>query len=149
MQDRGIASVHLRPAVRYERNRSHHIRLLATSMMLVAIGACADTRENGVLAPPAPPTTQLIQDNEVMATALTVVFQDPSADSVRAEYQSADGSDTGATPWFASSRGALPVLGLRPSTTYLITLQSRRGSEITNLVPRPGSETTWMVPPCA
>ena len=132
MQDRGIASVHLRPAVRYERNRSHQIRFLVTSMMLVAIGACADTRENGVLAPPAPPTTQLIQDNEVMATALTVVFQDPSADSVRAEYQSADRSDTGTTPWFASSSGALPVLGLRPSTTYLVTLQSRRGSEITN-----------------
>ncbi len=62
--------------------------------------------------------------------ALDVTFADPSADSIRARYASADGTDVGATPWFPSGKGALPILGLRPATQYTITLDSRRGSSI-------------------
>ncbi|MDQ2890682.1 MAG: hypothetical protein M3R65_09080 [Gemmatimonadota bacterium] len=100
--------------------------------MAVALAACSDSNPTNAVAPPQGPTAEVVAPDPTLATALTVSYQDPSADSVRAEYQSADGTDAGDTPWYPSSTGDLPVLGLRASTPYLITLQSRRGHSITN-----------------
>lgn len=98
----------------------------------LGFAACADARQDQIMSPPAPPKTSMISADPSIATNLTVSFQDASADSVRAEYQSADGTESGVTPWFASSKGTLPILGLRAATQYAITLQSRRGSNIVN-----------------
>jgi hypothetical protein len=62
-----------------------------------------------------------------LASALEVAFTDPGADSVRAHYVSADGTDAGTTPWFAARGDSLLILGLKPATRYSVTLQSKRG----------------------
>ncbi len=127
--------------------RRSAIPLRVTAMTLaLSLGACAaDSRSDGLVAPPLPPSAEVVAADPSMVNALEVSYRDPSADSVRAEYTSGDGTDVGDTPWFAATAGVVPILGLRAGTQYLVTLQSRRGGSVTNGATI--SQTTAALPP--
>lgn len=97
---------------------------------LVVIGGCTDGPTAPALVPPTPPVITFVGVPLALANALTIAYSSRSADSIRARYQSADGTDAGATPWFAATQDSLVVLGLRPATTYVVTLQSMRGASV-------------------
>lgn len=102
--------------------------LICALASLAGLGACADVATAPLAtAPPAPPAIASLNSRAQLADALTVDYVDRGADSVRATYVAADGSDSGATPWFPAATDSLAILGLRPGTSYSVTLQSERG----------------------
>jgi hypothetical protein len=63
-----------------------------------------------------------------MVTEARVVFSDPDADSVRAHFRAVVDGDTGTTPWVSDHAQTIPVLGLRPSTAYILWAEAKRGA---------------------
>jgi hypothetical protein len=49
------------------------------------------------------------------------------ADFARVSYRSTNGSDAGVTPWQTPESASILVLGLLPSTTYTMWIESKRG----------------------
>ena len=98
---------------------------------LVAIGACSDGLTGPVVIPPTPPVIASVGVRASLADALSIAYTVSRADSVRAVYRSADGADSGATPWFAAKEDSIIVLGLRPATQYTVVLQAEHGGAVT------------------
>src|SRR5207248_243147 len=63
-------------------------------------------------------TIRSVAQTRAMATGVWVSVWTANADSIRIAYESADGTDTGSTPWFPSTVAQVPVLGLRSHTSY-------------------------------
>jgi hypothetical protein len=101
--------------------------VVAATALLVAATACSDSLSHDITQPATPATVTSITADGLVPTAARVSYSGETADSVRAHFLSAAG-DSGVTPWFPAEAGAVPVLGLLPSTTYEMTLESGRGA---------------------
>jgi hypothetical protein len=124
----------------------HPGTILLSLAALIAIGACADSPTSPQLvAPPSPPVVTSVGTRAFLADAIVIDYSDHSADSVRAVYRAADGSDAGSTPWFSVAHDSLVVLGLRPATQYAVTLQAKRGSFVATGATT--TQTTAALPP--
>lgn len=101
------------------------VGLLLSALLI----ACTDTTSPSSLAPPpGRPTSLLVKPSPNMVGAARVAFSDADADSVRAHYAAADGSETGVTPWVSDHTGSVRVLGLRADTKYLVWTEAKRGA---------------------
>jgi hypothetical protein len=117
------------------------LRLLALSGVLVT--ACSDSlTQADVLSPAAPVDITTISADAAINDAARISFAPTSADSVRAQYTSADGTDQGVTPWFPAGRGQITALGLLAATTYAILLETRYAGNTVN-----GAATNFSTPP--
>lgn len=63
-----------------------------------------------------------------MVNGARVRFVDLDADSVRAHYVAADGTEAGVTPWVSDSNRTVLVLGLRSAMRYLVWTEAKRAS---------------------
>lgn len=109
------------------------------------LAGCTDKLAHPTLTEPASAlSAETLNPDPNLDDAAEISFAPAATDSVRAHYASSDSSDVGVTPWFAASSGAITVLGLRPSTTYNITLEARgMGSPVMGT---PSSYTTPALP---
>lgn len=107
------------------------LALAGATLIGIVIG-CSDSNANPeLLEPPTPLVASVVNANPAAPAVARVQFAPNAADSVRARYTSSDSSDTGVTPWFPAVSGSVPMLGLRPATSYLVTLEARRaGSSV-------------------
>jgi hypothetical protein len=97
---------------------------VSTSVSIAATSS-SDSVARDMAGPPGPLTVTSITPDQSIPIAAQVSYSGQAADSVRAHYSSADGSDTGITPWIPARSGAIPLLGLRAATTYAVTLESK------------------------
>jgi len=93
--------------------------------LVIATMACSDT----VSPPSGPPTIERVDVRAESTNVLsaTVSFTIHGADSARVSFRSATG-DSGITPFqrVVGTTGRVTVLGLRDSTTYLLSLEAAR-----------------------
>lgn len=114
------------------RQPAHFAFLALAAITLAFTAACSDTATNNpVDMAPAPPAQIGAVTDAVHTSGAVIAYVAPGSDSVRAHFTSADGTDSGVTPWFGSSAGSLTVLGLRASTTYTLSLDSEHGGMVT------------------
>ncbi|MEO7217164.1 MAG: hypothetical protein ABI026_03150, partial [Gemmatimonadaceae bacterium] len=116
---------------------------MAASLLLV-VTSCSDSLSHDLIAPPTPATVTSITLDQLLPIAAQVSYSGATADSVRAHYTSTDNSDSGVTPWFSAASGDVPLLGLRASTSYEVTLEARRSGS--SVMSGPTSYTTPALP---
>ncbi len=127
-----------------ERQSKALLTLASVATILAAL-ACTDKLAHPMLTEPiSAPSVATLNADPNLVDAAEISFASATADSVRAHYASTASPDSGVTPWFAASAGALTVLGLRAATTYNITLEARgTGSAVMGT---PSSYTTPALP---
>ncbi len=99
---------------------------LVLSTLLVS---CRDsTGPSSSSSPVGRPATRFARPSRNMVSEVRIAFSVEGADSVRAHYAAADGTERGVSPWVADQRGVVPLLGLRASTSYLLWTEAKRGA---------------------
>lgn len=98
---------------------------LLRALSAVTLAACSG--DEGIAPKSEPPEISLVAaaTNPHNALSAIVTFRADRADSARVVYQSA-GETQSATPYYAvpSASGQVAVLGLRPSTTYTVSVEA-------------------------
>ncbi|MEO8945175.1 MAG: aryl-sulfate sulfotransferase [Gemmatimonadaceae bacterium] len=115
---------------------------LASVVALAAMAGCSDKLAGTLTYPATALSAARVSADPSLPDAAEITFTPASSDSVRAHYVSSDNSDTGVTPWFPTSTGALTLLGLRSGTPYNITLEARGGGSSAM-----GTATSYVTPP--
>lgn len=107
---------------------SSHAGVAGVVLSAFLIGCTEATGPAPPLSPPSRPASLSVRPTRAMVNGARVRFSNPDADSVRAGYIAADGTEAGVTPWVSGSNTSVLVLGLAPATRYLVWTEAKRGS---------------------
>jgi hypothetical protein len=121
-------------------------RTIPSLLILVSVWACdRSPTQPQPTPPPQPASINGITPLDLMVLGAKVAHGSVDADFFRVVYRSSDGLDSGTTPWRHPDAGAILLLGLLPSTSYGMSIESKRGDQ-TAIGPE-ATYTTGPLPP--